>query len=79
MNPKTPGNLRKDGMIAVIAVFVLLIGTATDNAYSMLALSVASIAVIAICFRKQLNRSVLLTMTLAATTAFAIAVAVTVL
>ena len=60
---------RRDDLLGAIAVVVLLIGTATGNAYAMLGMSVAALALIALFCRKQMGSGAILVMLVAAVTA----------
>jgi NAD/NADP transhydrogenase beta subunit len=60
---------RKDDWLGTIAVVVLLIGTATGNAYGMLGMSVAALALIALFYRKQMGSGAILVTLVAAVTA----------
>jgi hypothetical protein len=60
---------RRDTLLGAIAVIVLLIGTATGNAYAMLGLSVAALFLMAVFYRQQIGRGALLVALVAAVTA----------
>jgi O-antigen ligase len=62
MNPTRLSDSQKDGIVAAIAVLVLLVGTATGNAYLMLAMAIAALLVISILVRQSLWRNLLLAM-----------------
>jgi hypothetical protein len=70
-------NSRKDGIVTAIGVLVLVIGTATGNAYVMLALAVVALVVLAVFFRKRVGRTALLAMAVSAVTVAAVAAAIT--
>jgi hypothetical protein len=65
-------NSRRDDLLAVIAVVILLIGAATGNAYAMLGMSVATLIVLAVFYRRQIGSGVILVSFAAALTAAAI-------
>ncbi|MHC4538148.1 MAG: hypothetical protein ACYTEK_12015 [Planctomycetota bacterium] len=71
-----PADLRRDDLFGVIGVSVLLIGTATGNAYAMLILSVATLVLMAVFGRKRLSPGVLLVALVAAFTAAVIAIVI---
>lgn len=50
-----PVDSRKDDLLGAIAVIVLLIGTATGNAYAMLGMSVVSLVLIAVFCRQKIG------------------------
>lgn len=60
---------RRDDMLGAISVIVLLIGTATGNAWIMLGLSLATMVVLSLCSRPHLGTSAVLAGFLAAVTA----------
>ena len=49
----TTNSRRRDDIPGAIALIVLLIGTATGNAYALLALSVAALALLAAYYRRR--------------------------
>ena len=68
---------RNGGIIAAVGVAVLLIGTATGNAITMLVLSIAGLAAICIIERKRLHKSHFLVICLSASVACILAYAMT--
>jgi hypothetical protein len=76
MNQTPATDSRKDSIIAVIGVLVLLIGTATGNAWAMLAMSVVALVVMAVLYRRGLGRNMIRAIIVAAATAFVVAIAV---
>ena len=77
MDPTRVTNSRKDGIVTAIGVLVLLLGTATGNAYAMLVMAIIALAVIAIFYRQRLSRNVLLVILTAAVTAATVAIGIT--
>ena len=77
MNSTPTTRTRQDGIVTAIGVLVLLLGTATGNAYVMLAMSIVAIGLIAVFFRQRLKRSLSFVMIVAAMTAAVVAFAVT--
>jgi hypothetical protein len=69
-----PTDSRKDDLLGVIAVIVLLIGTATGNAYTMLCLSAAAFVLMAVFCRQRIGSGALLVAIMAAGTAAAIGI-----
>ena len=69
-----PAASRKDDLLGAIAVIVLLIGTATGNAYAMLGMSVAALVLIALFCRRRIGSGALLVALVAALTAAAIGI-----
>lgn len=69
-----PTNSRKDDLLGAIAVIVLLIGTATGNAYTMLGMSVAALTVLAVFCRRQIGSGAILVALVAAVTATVIGI-----
>jgi hypothetical protein len=78
MNAKPATYSRKSGIVTAIGIVVLLLGTATGNAYAMLAMAVVALVMIAALYREELGRNAWLAMVLALTagTAAAIALAI---
>lgn len=68
---------RNDGIVAAIGALVLLLGTATGNAFAVLATAIVAFALIAIFQPQKLRHTVLLAMTVAASKATAVAIAIT--
>jgi O-antigen ligase len=69
---------RRDDLFGAIAVIVLLIGTATGNAYALLGMSVAALMLMVVFGRKRLGRGALLAALVAAVTAAVIAIVLTI-
>lgn len=67
-----PVDSRKDDLLGATAVIVLLIGTATGNAYAMLGMSVVSLVLIAVFCRQKIGGGAILVALVAAVTATAI-------
>ena len=65
---------RRDEMLAGIAVFVLLVGTATGNASVMLGMSEAAVVLMAVFCRRKIQSGQLLVAFVAAVTAAAIGI-----
>ena len=65
---------RRDDLLGVIAVVVLLIGTATGNAHAMLGMSVAALFLIGVFCRRRIGSGALLVAIVAAVTAAAIGI-----
>jgi hypothetical protein len=66
-------NSRFDDWIAVIAVVVLLIGTALGNAFAMLGISVVALGLLAFFRREQIGRGPILVAVMATVTSTVIA------
>ena len=77
MNTTPTSDSRRNGIIGAIGVLVLLLGTATGNAYAILTMAIVALVAIVIFFRQRLGRNVIFAMTAAAATAIGIAVAMT--
>lgn len=73
----TPNDSKLNGILTAIGIIVLLVGTATGNAYVMFALAIAAIVPVAIFGRKSFSWRALFGMTVAAVTAFAVAFGIT--
>jgi len=71
-----PVDSRIDDLLGAIAVIVLLIGTATGNAYTMLGMSVVSLVLIAAFCRQKIGSGAILVALVAAVTATAIGIVV---
>ena len=69
-----PKDYRRDGLLGVIAVIVLLLGTATGNAYAMLGMSVAAFVLMMVFCRQRIGSGALLVANVAAVTAAAIGI-----
>lgn len=67
---------RRDDLLGVIGVIILLIGTATGNAYAMLAMSVTALILLAVFYRRQIGSGALLVVFVAAVTAAMIGIVV---
>jgi hypothetical protein len=76
MNTKPATYSRKEGIVTAIGVLVLLLGTATGNAYAMLAMAVVALATITVFYGEELGRKILLAMALAAGIATVVALAI---
>jgi polyferredoxin len=59
----------RDDLLAAIAVIVLLIGTASGNAYVLLGMSIAGLVLMAVFWRQQIGRGAILVALVAAVTA----------
>jgi hypothetical protein len=70
-------NSKLNGIVTALGILVLVIGTASGNAYVMLAMAVAALAGIAIVSRRAMGWRALVAMTAAAATAFAVAIGIT--
>jgi uncharacterized membrane protein len=73
----TANDSRMNGIVAAIGIIVLLLGTATGNAYVMFAMASVAIITVAIFGRKSFSWRALFAVTVAAMTAFAVAVGIT--
>ena len=73
----TANESRMNGVVEAIGIMVLVLGTATGNAYVMLAMAVAAIVAVAIFGRKSLGWRALFGMAVAAVAAFALAIGIT--
>lgn len=71
-----PTDSRRDDLLGVIAVIVLMISTATGNAYAMLGMSVAALVLMTVFCRRRIGNGSLLVALVAAVTAAAIAIVV---
>ncbi len=71
-----PTDSRNDDLLGAIAVIVLLIGTATGNAYAMLGMSVASLVLMAVFCRRRIGSGAILVAFVAAVTAAAIGIVI---
>jgi FtsH-binding integral membrane protein len=76
MNTTTQIPSRKNGIVGAIGVLILLIGTATGNAYAMLAMSVVALAVFATFFRPGWSRKLRIAIAVIGVIAFVTAVAI---
>jgi hypothetical protein len=65
---------RRDDVLGVIGVIILLIGTATGNAYAMLGMSVTALILLAVFCRRQIGSGALLVAFVAAVTAAVIGI-----
>jgi hypothetical protein len=77
MNTKPPSESRNDGIVATIGLLVLLLGTATGNAYAMLAMAIVAIVIVVIFFRQRVARHAWLLTGVAASVAAVVAIAIT--
>ena len=68
---------RKDGLVVAISILVLVIGTATGNAYAMFGISLAALVLVGLWYRKRIGSGAILITSLAAVTAMAIAFVLT--
>ncbi len=75
MNAPNDSNL--NGILTAIGIIVLLVGTATGNAYVMLAMAIAALVAVAIFARESLSWRACFGMTVAAVMAFALAFGIT--
>ncbi len=71
-----PMDSRKNDVLGAIGVIILLIGTATGNAYAMLGLSVTAITLLTLFCRRQIGSGALWVAFVAALTAGVISVVV---
>ena len=69
-----PSDARRDDLLGAIAVIVLLIGTATGNAYAMLGMSVVALVLIAMFYGRRIGSGAILVAAVAAVTAAVIGV-----
>ena len=69
-----PTDSRKDDLLGAVAVTVLLIGTATGNAYAMLGMSVTALVLMAVFCRRRIGNGSPLVALVAAVTAAAIGI-----
>jgi len=76
MNTPPVTNSRTDSIAAAIGVLVLLIGTATGNAWAMLTMAVVALAALAVMYRRGIGRNLVRAMILAAATAIVVAIAI---
>jgi hypothetical protein len=67
---------RRDDVLGAIGVIILLIGTATGNAYAMLGMSVTALALLAVFCRRQIGSGAHLVAFVAAVTAAVIGIVV---
>ena len=74
MNTQSANKLRKNSIVTAIGILVLVIGTATGSAYAMLAMAAVGLTLIAISYRQELGWNELWLMAVAAVTASAIAI-----
>jgi hypothetical protein len=69
-----PTTSRTDDILGAFAVAVLLIGTATGNAYAMLGLSVLALLLMVVFCRRRIGSGAILVALVAAATAAAIGI-----
>ena len=67
---------RRDDVLGAIGVIILLIGTASGNAYAMLGMSVTAIILLAVFHRREIGSGALLVAFVAAVTAAVIGIVV---
>jgi hypothetical protein len=67
---------RRDEVLGAIGVIILLIGTATGNAFAMLGISVAALTLLAVFCRRKIGSGSLLVAFVAAVTAALIGIGV---
>lgn len=70
-------NAQRDDLLGALAVIVFLIGTATGNAYAMLGMSVVALILIAVFRRERIGSGAILVTLVAAVTALAIGIVMT--
>jgi len=68
-----PKESKLDGILTAIGLLVLVIGTATGNAYVMFAMAIGALVAVAIFGRNSFSWRALFGVTVAAATAFAFA------
>lgn len=73
-----PLDTRRDDLLGAIAVIVLLIGTATGNAYALLAMSVTAFILLTAFYRRRVWGGPILVALVAAVAAAVIGVVTTV-
>ncbi len=66
MNPTADSPSRKDSIVAIVGLLVLLLGVATGNAIAMLVMSVVGLVGIAILDCQRLGRTTWLAITVSA-------------
>jgi len=71
-----PPDSQRDDIVGTIGVMVVLIGTATGNAYVMLGLSVTAFLALTVFYRRKLGRGSILVALVAAGTAAVIGIVV---
>ena len=76
MNTVPAHDSRNDKIVTTVGLLVLLLGTATGDAYAMLVMSVFALFVMAVFLREGRGRAVLLTLAVAAMTGALVAVGV---
>jgi hypothetical protein len=69
MNTTPVKDSRKAEIVTAIGLLVLLLGTATGNAFALLAMSLVALAVITIFYRQELRRHAWLVILAATATA----------
>ena len=72
-----PNDSKFNEILTAIGILVLVLGTATGNAYVMLAMGIAAIAAVAIFGRKSFSWPAVFGVTAAAVVAFAVAFGIT--
>lgn len=76
MNTVPAHDSRNDKIVTAVGLLVLLIGTATGNAYAMLAMSLVALVVMSVFLRNGRTRLVLLTLAVAAAIGAGVAVVI---
>ena len=77
MNTTPATNSHATGIVTAVGLMVLLLGTATGNAYAMLLMSIVALVAITIFYRKILGRKLFLVTVFAAAMAAAVVFAIT--
>ena len=72
-----PAHCRRDDLLGAIAVIILLIGTATGNAYAILGMSVAALIVLIVFYRQRIGSGAILVALVAAVVAAVIGITLT--
>ena len=72
-----PNDSKLNGIVEAIGILVLVLGTATGNAYVMFAMAIAAIVAVAIFGRKSFSWRAVFGVSVAAVTAFAVAAGIT--
>ena len=69
---------RRDDIVGAVAVLILLIGTATGNAYALLGMSVTASVLLALFYRRHIGRGAVLVAFVAAVAAAVIGIVVSI-
>ena len=77
MNSTPTSESRNDGIVTAIAVLVLMLGTATGNAYAMFVMGSFALVILAVFFRQRAGKHVWLLTGVAAAVAAVMAIAIT--